>query len=123
MAAAHTFLLVDDNEDNRFLAGYALRKAFPGSRIVETDQISEALRMARELRPDGILTDHHLGAQCGAGFVDALHDEGIDCPVVMVTASVDPAVHERAYVSGAARVFAGADFDFVGFFRTYFDAR
>jgi CheY-like chemotaxis protein len=122
MAAARTFLLVDDSEDNRVLAGYALRKAFPGAHIAETDQIEEALRLARQLRPDGILTDHHLGTRCGASFMKELHQDGIHCPVVMVTASLDPAVHQRAYTAGAAHVFAGADFDFVGFFRAHFAA-
>lgn len=120
MGRAHTFLIVDDNEDNRILTRYALRKAFRGSQVLETDSIDEALRLARDHAPDGIVTDHHLGTQNGKSFVGDLKTAGVTCPVVMVTASSDPAVHQRAYDAGASRVFAGSDVDFIGYFRRLF---
>ncbi len=115
MAAARTFLVVDDNEDNRILAGYALRKAFPQAQVFEAQQIDEALRLAQEVHPDAILTDHHLSVDYGTHFVENLAAHGVNCPVVMVTATLDPAVHKRAYAAGAAHVFAGHDFDFIGY--------
>jgi len=115
MAKGRTFLVVDDNEDNRILASYALRKAFPGANIFEAHLIDDALRLARELHPDAILTDHHLSVDYGTHFVENLAAEGVTCPVVMVTASLDPAVHQRAYSAGAAHVFAGPDFDFISY--------
>lgn len=120
MAQARTFLIVDDSEDTRVLTGILLQKAFPGARIVATDQMDDALRLAQETQPDGIVTDHHLGTADGAGFVQRLTTAGLRCPVVMVTSSSDPAVHRRAYDAGAAHVFAGRDFDFVRFFRRRF---
>ena len=122
MPATRTFLIVDDNEDNRFLAGYALRKTFPGARILETAQIDEALRLARQEAPDGIVTDHHLGVVDGSDFVRDLVAAGVRCPVIMVTASSDPAVHRRAYEAGAIRVFSGPQLDFARYFESYFRA-
>lgn len=113
-----TFLLLDDNEDNRFLTGYALRKAFPGARVIESFDPDQALQFAQYLALDGVLTDHHLGARTGATFIRELRDLGVKCPVVMITASSDPAVHERAYGAGADQVFAGCEADFVSYFRT-----
>lgn len=120
MAEKRTFLVVDDNEDNRYLASYALQKAFPGANVVEAHMIDDALRLARELHPDAILTDHHLSVDYGTHFVEKLAANGIRCPVVMVTASLDPSVHRRAYAAGAAHVFAGHDFDFIGYFHDWF---
>jgi len=123
MGDKRTFLVVDDSEDNRILAGYALRKAFPGAKIVEAHLIEEALRLARETHPDAILTDHHLSVEYGTHFVHHLVESGIRCPVIMVTASLDPRVHRRAYRAGAAHVFAGDDFDYVGFLQRWFAGR
>lgn len=120
MAGARTFLIVDDTEDTRVLTGILLQKAFPGARIVGTDQLDDALRVAHEIHPDGIITDHHMGTGEGDGFVRRLAEAGLKCPVVMVTSSSDPAVQRRAYDAGAAHVFAGRDFDFVGYFQRYF---
>jgi CheY-like chemotaxis protein len=117
---ARTFLVVDDHEDNRYLTHRLLLKAFPGSRVVEAATTVDALAAAQWGRFDGILTDHHLGARDGAAFLQELRTLGVNCPVVMVTSSSDPQVHDRAYKAGAARVFAGADLDFVSYFRSLF---
>lgn len=120
MSKTRTFLIVDDTEDNRFLAGHALRKAFPGAHIVEASTADEALDIAPKLALDGVLTDHHLGASDGDKLMRDLAAAGVRCPVVMVTASPDPAVHRRAREAGAAQVFSGTKTDFVGYFRDYF---
>lgn len=120
MAAKRTFLVVDDNEDNRILASYALRRAFPGAEVVEAHLIDEALRLARTTHPDAILTDHHLSVDYGTHFVEDLAANGVRCPVVMITASLDPTVHKRAYAAGATHVFAGHDFDFIAYLKDWF---
>jgi CheY-like chemotaxis protein len=120
VSKSRTFLVVDDNADNRILMNYALRKAFPGALVIDAEQIDEALQAACEARPDAILTDHHLGTGDGASFMQHLAAAGVRCPVVMVTSSIDPAVAQRAYTAGATHVFAGADSDFVGYFKRLF---
>lgn len=79
--------------------------------------------MAKNERPDGIVTDHHLGAHDGVQFMRPLAAAGVECPVIMVTASSDPAVRRRAREAGAARVFTPTDRDFVAYFRDCFAAR
>lgn len=121
MTTNPTFLVLDDDGDSRFLARHALEKAFPGSAVLEATSTDEAIQAAKNATFDGVITDHHLATRDGAAMIGKLRDLGVRCPVVMVTASSDPAVFRRAYAAGAARVFAGTDFDFVGYFRAVLD--
>lgn len=123
MNASPTFLILDDDEDNRFLTRHALSKAFSNSRVFECATIDEALGLARDTRIDGIIADHHLGGSDGRTLMAELRAAKISCPVVMVTATNDPNIHRRAYDAGAARVFAGTELDFVSYFRDLFAAR
>jgi CheY-like chemotaxis protein len=112
-----TFLILDDTEDNRLLTAHALRKAFPGSKILESESLETALVTARGAKLDAIVTDHHLGTKEAPEFMRRLRELCVDCPVVMVTANSDPRIHRRAYAAGAARVFFGSDLNFVDYFR------
>lgn len=71
------FLVLDDNEDNRYLERHALRKAFPGCRVIECSTVAAALVAAQNDRFDGVVTDHHLGESDGAEFVHRLRVSGI----------------------------------------------
>ena len=117
MAHHPTFLVLDDDPDNRFLVQHALRKAFPDAVVLEASFTDEAVTRAAGVDLDGIITDHHLGRVDGSSLVQRLREVGVQCPVVMITSSSDPAVFRRAYEAGAARVFAGSDVDYVGYFR------
>ena len=118
MRSIPIFLIVDDDSDCRFLAGYALRKEFPGAEIIECDSVDAALSAAAAAsRLAGILTDHHLGTAEGAAFIRDFRQRGANCPIVMVTANSDPNVHRRAYAAGAAHVFANGDYAFATYFR------
>lgn len=123
MNAPVTFLILDDDANNRFLAGHALQREFPGCNLVESHSVDSALQVAKTQRFDGIVTDHHLGDGTGAEFVQQLRASGITCPVVMVTASSDPAVINRALTAGATRVFSGLDFEFARYFRAVVSTR
>ena len=112
-----TFLILDDDPDNRFLIRYGLTKAFPGAHVLEYDDADKALAGIREVRLDAVVSDHHLSTRDGASFITDLRSLGNTCPIVMVTASSDPAVHRRAYEAGASRVFSGNDLDFAGYLR------
>ena len=115
-----TFLVLDDDDDTRYLSRHALKRGFPGARVIESSCLDHALEVARHVHLDGVLTDHHLGTDEGPSMVGRLREAGVACPVVMVTSSSDPKIFKRAYQAGAARVFAGSDFDFVGYFRAHF---
>ena len=123
MSKAHpTFLILDDNEDNRFLERRALQKEFPDCRVIECSSVAEALAAARRDQFDGIVTDHHLGDSDGAEFVHHVRAAGISCPVVMVTGTSNPKIIERALLAGVAWVFSGSDSNFVGYFRKALEA-
>jgi CheY-like chemotaxis protein len=113
-----TFLIVDDDEDARFLTRRALEKAFAGAAVIESETADEALGSAAGRRLDGIITDHHLGDADGVTLVRELRARGVHCPIVMVTLSSDPRVPRRAYEAGAAHVFTSRDNDLVAFLRT-----
>jgi CheY-like chemotaxis protein len=111
MTDRRTFLVLDDDEDGRFLARYALEKAFPGARVLEAAEPANALRLVVATPLDGIVADHHPGLLDGPALIQQFRAAGISCPVVVITASCDPSVPVRAYAAGAARVLAGCEFD------------
>lgn len=115
-----TFLILDDDEDTRYLTRRALLQGFLGCRVLECDNVDAALIAARDIRIDGVITDHHLGTKDGCAFIAELRAANISCPVVMVTGTSDPNVHRRASEAGAARVFGGESRDFVSYFREWF---
>jgi CheY-like chemotaxis protein len=111
------FLLVDDDDDTRYLNRRALLRAFPQSVVLEATTVDDALAKASGVELAAVVTDHHLATGTGADFIAALHAAGAQCPIVMVTSSCDPKVAERAREAGADRVFAGAETDFVDYLR------
>ena len=68
-------------------------------RLVDTPELLNGVE-----RLDIVLTDHSLRGDNGAGFIARLRELRVTCPVVMVTGSSDPKVHEQAYAAGATRV-------------------
>ena len=63
MSDAQTILLIEDNEQNRYLATYLLEHA--GFKIVSADSGSQALALVEELTPDTILLDIQLPGMDG----------------------------------------------------------
>lgn len=118
MANRQRFLVVDDEEDGRVLTRYMLKKSFPAAEVVECSSADEALRAMGHTHFDGIIADHHLGRDDSTWFIRQARQADLECPILMVTASSDPAVHRRAYEAGASQVFADGHFDFVVFLRS-----
>lgn len=120
VAAQRTILILDDDEDTRHLMRVCLERAFPGIVVLESADTETAIAVATGRSLDGVITDHHLGTLEGAAIVQRLRQVGVSCPIVMFTASSDPAVLRRAEEAGAAHVFAGSDTDYIGYFRKQF---
>jgi CheY-like chemotaxis protein len=118
LAQSFRFVVLDDDENNRFLHRRALGKAFPSCHVIECNSADEALQQCCNARVDAVLTDNHLGGSDGASFVRALREKLVRCPVIMVTGSSDPAVMKRAYAAGADRVFYPGAGDFLQYLRT-----
>lgn len=117
LAKPPTFLILDDDVTSRFLNRSILEKNFPESSVIECGSTDDALAASKGQHLDAVVTDHLLGQSDGVEFVTRLRAQGARCPVIMVTGSVDPAVHKRAYEAGAAHVFFGGDSDFSEYLR------
>ena len=77
-------LVVDDGRDNRaFVVDYILKPNgfFP---LVARDGI-EGMDAVRRYRPDLIILDLQMPRMDGMQMLDALHDEGWDIPIILMT--------------------------------------
>lgn len=120
VSAERTILVLDDDDDTRHLMRVRLQRAFPRLTVLAYADAEAAIAAASSHRVDGVITDHHLGTKDGSSIIRRFREAGVACPVVMFTGSSDPSVYRRAYEAGAAHVFAGADTDYIGFFKAQF---
>jgi two-component system, NarL family, response regulator DesR len=74
----------------------------PGVQVVgEAADGTEALRLARELRPDVLLMDIHLPGIDGITLLEHLRAEHSECRVLVVSASERPALVQSVVEAGA----------------------
>lgn len=94
-------LLVEDNDQNRYLARFLLERR--GHEVVETDTGAEALELARRLAPDLILLDIQLPGMDGHAIARELKgDPGLRAiPVVAVTSFAMVGDREKCLEAGA----------------------
>jgi CheY-like chemotaxis protein len=119
MAREFKFLLLDDDPDIRFLHRRALQQGFRGCAVIETLTCHEALAALTDAAAfDAVISDHQLQGPSGAECIGLMRARGLTCPILLVTSSDDPRVHQKACQSGATRVFPPDDTDFVAFLRT-----
>jgi CheY-like chemotaxis protein len=116
-AGRFSFMVLEDDADTRHLYAWRLDKTFPGCAVTEVNSVDDALSAAEITRFDAVLTDHHLGESNGAELIRKLRQRGITCPLLMVTNSIDPKLHQQALSAGATRVFGGSDFAFAGYLK------
>ena len=95
-----TVLVADDRATSRELVRTVLEKS--GYIVVEACDGIEALRNARELKPDLIILDLHMPGLDGFGVIQALRrDDGFaSTPVMALTASAMQGDRERALSAG-----------------------
>ncbi|MDP3073812.1 MAG: response regulator [Opitutaceae bacterium] len=117
MAIGFTFLIVDDDQDGRFLLERALVGQFEGAEILSCASAQAARAALDQTRIDAIVTDNKLGGESGVEFIRGLRQRGITCPVVVVTGSTDPKVERAAYEAGANKVFSADRGDFATYLR------
>ena len=89
-AEPRLLLLVDDDDDIRDVAAAAL-ELVNGFRIVTASNGLDALRQAKEHRPDGIVLDVMMPGMDGLETVRRLRADPAtaDIPVILLTARVD----------------------------------
>ena len=81
-----TVLIVDDNDDNRFL--YEMILAHAGYTVLEARNGAEGVMLAREYHPDLVLMDIHMPVLDGWGATRQIKQvpDTADIPVLAVTA-------------------------------------
>ena len=82
---SHTILLIEDNEQNRYLATFLLEQA--GHKVVSAADGLRGIELAQTLRPDIILLDIQLPAMDGYAVARALRslDSLRHVPIIAVT--------------------------------------
>lgn len=95
-----TILLVEDNEQNRYLATFLLERH--GYSVVSAADGRSAVELAAKLIPMGILLDIQLPGMDGYAVAHALRDKPqLDAvPIVAVTSYAMPGDRERALAAG-----------------------
>lgn len=82
-----TFLVVDDDEDLRYLVGVAVQRW--GHRALVAADVSEARRLCAEERPDVLLLDVSMPEVAGPAFLASLREDGLAPPRVYLLSALD----------------------------------
>jgi two-component system OmpR family response regulator len=98
--AAARVLIVDDEENIRFLVGSALQLAGFETEVAETGQ--EALRMVESFRPDVVVLDVMLPDVDGFTVLKQLRDRGSSTQVIFLTARDATEDRVRGLTTGGA---------------------
>lgn len=95
-----TILLIEDHEQNRYLATFLLQQH--GYRVVAAPDGPRGLAAARSLTPAMVLLDIQLPLMDGYAVARALRDLDTtrDTPIVAVTSYAMPGDRERAIAAG-----------------------
>jgi CheY-like chemotaxis protein len=97
-----TVLYIEDNAINTMLVQRILR-ARPGVMFGSAPDGRTGLDRADQMRPDLVLLDLELPDISGEHVLAALRSSTAtrNIPVIVISADIDPAVHERILASGA----------------------
>lgn len=95
-------LLIDDDPEIRFLAGYVLEQA--GHQVTAVESGAEGIRAAAADPFDVVLLDYRLGDIGGDVVLEALLQASPDRPVVFLTGRDDAATIDSLRAAGAADV-------------------
>ena len=95
-----TILIIEDNEQNSYLATFLLEKR--GHRIRGADNGLDGIRLAGEVRPDLILLDIQLPVMDGYAVAWELRQNPVlrDVPIIAVTSYAMVGDRERALAAG-----------------------
>ncbi len=98
---SRTVLLIEDNEQNRYLTTFLLEKA--GYRVVAAEDGPKGIELARSFVPDFILLDIQLPTMDGYAVARALKSDPrlSAIPIVAVTSYAMAGDRQRVLASGA----------------------
>jgi two-component system cell cycle response regulator DivK len=97
---SRTILLIEDNEQNRYLATFLLEKR--GHRVVSAPDGARGIELAKELQPDMVLLDIQLPTMDGYTVARALRGlHGLaTTPIIAVTSYAMVGDREKALEAG-----------------------
>jgi two-component system, cell cycle response regulator DivK len=97
-----TVLLIEDNEQNRYLVSFLLSQS--GFRVVSAEDGLQGIELAKTLLPDIILLDIQLPRMDGYAVARALRRSAAlsETPIVAVTSHAMPGDRERALEAGCS---------------------
>lgn len=97
---SRTILLIEDNEQNRYLATFLLEQH--GHKVISAPDGMRGIDLARTLMPDLILLDIQLPTMDGYAIAQALRDiEALrDTPIIAVTSYAMVGDREKALAAG-----------------------
>ena len=106
-----TVLIVDDNEKNRKLARYAIRAQ--GHATIEAQNGEEAVRMAKESKPDLILMDIRMPVMDGLQATKILKTDASTSaiPIIAFTSSVMKGDREKIILEAGCDDYASKPID------------
>ena len=103
-STGHTILVVDNLQSNLDLAEVLLKHM--GYRVVQAGGLQSALKLARQVVPQLILSDVNMGDGDGFGLLEEVHRDPAlkHIPVILITSTaVDHADQARGLALGAKR--------------------
>lgn len=84
-------LVVEDNEEHRYLLAAHLEKA--GCTVASTGSAEEAIETYPQTLPHIVFTDVQLPGMSGFEFVTWLRERGLPIPCIVTTSVLDPSDH------------------------------
>jgi len=103
-------LIVDDEEDMRFLLFVAINNENRGLRVVgEAADGDGALALRRDLDVDVVVLDERMPGRSGLDTAEAMLAEQPDLPIVLFSAFVDAAMARRAEQIGVRACIRKSD--------------
>lgn len=98
-----TILIIDDDAVQRALLNAVFRKQ--GLEVLVAANGQEGIRLARDRRPDVIVSDVNLPEMDGFAVLDNLRKEPTTAtiPIILITASPDEAEQRKARELGVSR--------------------
>jgi CheY-like chemotaxis protein len=100
-------LVVDDDPDSRLLIG-AMIESYLDAVVTLVPTVEEAIASASRVLPDLVVTDALMPEQDGFDLLRRLRAiaRAARVPVIVATATTEPALHARLLAAGATAVLA-----------------
>jgi len=97
-----TFVIIEDEEAHFSLMKRALARDLPDAVVYHFQDPLACLKRLDEIVPTAIITDYSMPGLNGLEFLEALKQNNLDIPVIMVTGQGDEDIAVRAMKLGAS---------------------